>query len=78
MTIAKNVRHSRHSHLPYKTHDCIPPQHRQLIYITEWADKRGQSAQLNTSFSYVHDTHKTDPQPSIDIDHGDIHSPRKI
>ena len=78
MTIAKNVRHSRHSHLPYKTHDCIPPQHRQLIFITEWADKRGQSAQLNYTYSHGHDTQNSEPIPSIDISHSDLHSPRKI
>jgi hypothetical protein len=78
MNIAINVRHSRHSHLPYKTHDCIPPQHRQLIHITEWADKRGQSSQLNYTYSHRHHTDETDPQPPIDIDRCDIHSPRQI
>jgi len=76
MKIAKNVRHSRHSHFPYKTHDCIPLRHRQLIFITEWADKRGESAQLNYSYSHKHDTEKTDPRPTIDSSHGDLHSPR--
>ncbi len=78
MNIAKNVRHSRHSHLPYKTHDCIAPQHRQLIYITEWADKRGQPSQLSYTYSYGHDNHKTESKPPIDISNGDLHSPRSI
>ncbi len=76
MAIAKNVHHSRHLHLPYKTYDCIASQHRQIIYMTEWADKRGESSQFNTSYSYGHTSQKTDSQPSIDIKHGDIHSPR--
>ncbi len=76
MNIAKNVRHSRHSHLPYKTHDCIPPQHRQIIFITEWADKSGQSAELSYNYTHGHDNHNSDPKPWID--HGDLHSPRRI
>jgi hypothetical protein len=76
MTIAKNVRHSRYAHLPYKTHDCIPPRYRQVIFITEWADKRGESAQLNYTYSHNHDSQKTDPRPSIDSSHNDLHSPR--
>jgi len=76
MKIVKNVRHSRHSRLPYNTHDCIAPRYRQLIFITEWADKRGESAQLNYTYSHKHDTQATDPKPPIDISHNDLHSPR--
>lgn len=76
MTIAKNVHHSRHSHLPYNTHDCIPPRHRQLIFITEWADKRGESAQLNYTYTHKHVTDGTEPRPKIDNFHYDLHSPR--
>jgi hypothetical protein len=75
MTKVKNVRHSRHSRLPYNTHDCIAPRYRQLIFITEWADKRGESAQLNYSYLHGHETHVTDPRPPIDTHH-DLHKPR--
>lgn len=78
MNIAKNVRHSRHRQLPYGTHDSIPPLHRQIVFITEWADKRGQSSELSYSYSYQHHSNKSDPKPSIDISHRDLHSPRKI
>lgn len=78
MDIAVNVRHSRHRHLPYQTHDCIPPLHRQIVFITEWADKRGQSSKLSYSYTYGHHSHKSDPKPLVDISHSDLHSPRKI
>ena len=78
MTIAQNVRHSRHSHLPFGTHDCIPPQHRQILFLTEWADKRGQAAQMSYSYSYGHHLRQSQPAPSIDISHNDLHSPRRM
>ena len=78
MKIAKNVRHSRHRQLPYETHDSIPPLHRQIVFITEWADKRGQSSELSYNYSYRHDSHQSNPKPSIDISHNDLHSPRKM
>lgn len=78
MTIAQNVRHSRHLHLPFQTHDCIPPQHRQIVFITEWADKRGQTSRLSYNYSRDHRSHQSNPKPSIDISHNDLHSPRRM
>lgn len=75
--LAKNVHHSRHSNFPYNTHDCIPPRHRQIIFITEWIDKRGESACLNYSYSCSHHKRTSDPRPSIDISQHDFHSPRE-
>ncbi len=76
MSVARNVRHSRCNHLPYDTHDCIPPRHRQLIFITEWIDTTGQVAQLNYSYSYSHDKRMTDSRPTINSSRYDLHSPR--
>lgn len=78
MTTARNVRHSRHAHLPYHTRDCIPPEHRQLIFLTEWADKHGQSAQMKYSYSHRFDHQQREAVPSVDIPRGDLHSPRRI
>ncbi|CAF1267771.1 unnamed protein product [Rotaria magnacalcarata] len=74
--LAKNVHHSRHSSFPYNTHDCIPPRHRQIIFITEWIDKHGESACLNYSYSSSHDKRTSEPRPPIDTFQHDFHSPR--
>jgi hypothetical protein len=76
MKVGKNVRHSRCSHFPCTTHDCIPPRHRQIVFIAEWADKHGGSSHLDYSYSYRHDKRVTDSRPPIDISQHDIHSPR--
>lgn len=75
---AKNIHHSRHAHFPYNTHDSIPPGHRQIIFITEWIDKRGESASLNYSYTYIHDKKPSDHVPAVDISQHDFHSPRVV
>ncbi|CAF1530269.1 unnamed protein product [Rotaria sp. Silwood1] len=75
---AKNVRHSRHSGFPYNTHDCIPPRHRQIIFLTEWVDRHGELASLNYAYSYSHDKRMSNPKPSIDTSQHDFHSPRAV
>ena len=74
--MAKNIHHSRFSHHPHITHDCIPPRHHQIIFITEWANKHGENAQLNYSYSWKHDSRVTDSKPPIDTSKYDLHSPR--
>ncbi|CAF0863688.1 unnamed protein product [Rotaria sp. Silwood1] len=74
--LAKNVRHSRFIGFPNSTHDSIPPRHRQLIFITEWIDKYGESARLRYSYSHIHEKRVTNPRPFIDISQYDLHSPR--
>ncbi|CAF4873840.1 unnamed protein product [Rotaria sp. Silwood1] len=73
---ATNVHHSRLINLPNKSHDCIPPRHRQVVFIAEWTEKQGKSAILNYSYSYRHEKQATDPRPSINISQYDLHSPR--
>ncbi|CAF3762324.1 unnamed protein product [Rotaria sordida] len=75
---AKNVRHSRHSGFSFNTHDCIPPRHRQIVFLTEWIDRHGESASLNYAYSYSHDKRMSDPKPPIDTSKHDFHSPRAI
>ncbi|CAF2630577.1 unnamed protein product [Rotaria sp. Silwood2] len=74
--LSRNVRHSRHSSFPYNTHDCIPPRHRQIIFLAEWIDRSGESASLNYAYSSIHDKQKRDPVPPIDTSQNDFHSPR--
>ena len=78
MSVARNVRHSRRADLPFKTRDCIPPKQRQLIFITEWADRHGQSAQMKYSYSHRWEHKKREAIPPIDFSHGDLHSLRRI
>ncbi|CAF1101217.1 unnamed protein product [Rotaria sordida] len=75
---AKNVRHSRHSGFPFNTHDCIPPRHRQIVFLTEWINRHSESASLNYAYSYSHDKRMSDPKPPIDTSKRDFHSPRAI
>ncbi|CAF3941195.1 unnamed protein product [Rotaria sordida] len=74
--LAKNIRHSRLTNFPNNTHDCIPPRYRQVIYVTEWIDKHGESACLHFTSSYRHEKQATDSRPSINISQYDFHSPR--
>ncbi|CAF4015899.1 unnamed protein product [Rotaria sordida] len=74
--LAKNIHHSRFIDIPNKTHDCIPPRYRQVIFIGEWIEKHGESANLTYAYSYRHEKQATDPRPSINISQYDFHSPR--
>lgn len=74
--LAQHVRHSRHAKLPYNSHDCIPPRHRQVVFVTEWVDRNGEPSRLNLSYSYSHDKRATDARPPIDTFQHDFHSPR--
>ncbi|CAF1007734.1 unnamed protein product [Rotaria sp. Silwood1] len=76
MKDVKNIRHSRHSHLSYNTHDCVPPRYRQVIFLTDWVDKHGESAHMNYTYSYQHDTRETDSMPKINSTKYDVHTPR--
>ena len=42
------IRHSRRSLI---THDSIPPRHRQILFLVEWANEYGQKAKMD--YSYV-------------------------
>lgn len=73
MTDAENIRHSRDA---IYTIDCIPPRHRQLICILEWAQKRGEMANMSYSISQTVSNGWHHAQPPIVIDQNDLHSPR--
>lgn len=73
---AKDVQHSRFSHNPSYTYDCIPARYRQIIFIIEWADKNRGSSQLSYSYTHQHKKEEAEPNPPINISKKDIHSPR--
>lgn len=53
------VRSSRHS---LSTYDCIPPRHRQIIFLTEWTNEQGQYAKMEYMYKFQH---VKKPNPSI-------------
>ncbi|CAF3496835.1 unnamed protein product [Rotaria sp. Silwood1] len=75
MTITEggSICHSRHT---FRTSDCVPPRHRQLICTLEWVHQRDEVAYM----SYVTSQQVTEGWhhaiPAIAIDQGDLHSPR--
>ena len=70
---AENVRHSRQN---FRTLDCIPPRHRQLICILEWTQQRGRMAHVSYVTSQRISGGWHHAQPPIAIDKDDLHSPR--
>jgi hypothetical protein len=73
MTQSNNIQHSRDSSA---THDCIPPYHRQLIFITEWTGEHHSSRYPTYNFTYEHTTHMNHAIPVINNDLDDLHTPR--
>ncbi|CAF4551610.1 unnamed protein product [Rotaria sp. Silwood2] len=73
MIQSRNIQHSR---LSWTTHDCIPPYHRQLIFITEWTDKFHPMNNFTYNLTYEHSTQITGAIPEIDSYLDDVHTPR--
>lgn len=69
------VRNSRRSLI---IHDCIPPQHRQIIFLTEWTNEKDQQAKLNYVYQYLHVQQSNASVPFIDIFQNDLHSYRSF
>ena len=65
------IRNSRQSFI---THDCIPPGHRQIIWLTEWTHEGNQAAKMNYVFQFSHVKQTNDSVPAIDISQDDFHS----
>jgi hypothetical protein len=73
MDHSENIQHSRDSSI---THDCIPPYHRQLIFITEWAGEHRSSSCPTYNLTYGHTTHINEAKPAVSIYSDDLHTPR--
>ena len=75
MNEAKNIRHSRGSFL---TKDFIPPCHRQLIYIVEWTNQKGESAHIAYTRTQALMDGWYNASPPINVNQNDLHTPRPI
>ncbi|CAF0817246.1 unnamed protein product [Adineta ricciae] len=60
------------------THDCIPPQHRQIIFFTEWTDTHNETPRFQYTFDYSYARLASQSIPVIDIHQHDFHSYRSI
>ncbi|CAF4951625.1 unnamed protein product [Rotaria sp. Silwood1] len=75
MSESRNIRHSRNS---FVTHDCIPPQHRQIICITEWIMQPGQSGRQSFKYSRQLVKNQSESIPPVRDTTDDIHTLRPI
>lgn len=68
------IRNSRQSLI---THDCIPPRHRQIIFLTEWThEETHQIGQMGYVYQYSHVQDENNPLPTINYIRNDFHSCR--
>jgi hypothetical protein len=73
MTRSNNIQYSRDSSV---THDCIPPYHRQLIFIAEWTGEHRSASYPTYHFTYEHITHMNHTKSVVNSDLDDLHTPR--
>jgi hypothetical protein len=71
MSDGKYIRNSRQSFI---THDCIPPHHRQIVFLTEWANEKDQEAKMSYAFQYSHVRQSNNSVPTVDVFRDDFHS----
>lgn len=60
------------------THDCIPPQHRQVIFFIEWTDTHKKTPRFQYTFDYSFTKQASQSIPVIDTYQHDFHSYRSI
>jgi hypothetical protein len=73
ITHARNIQYSRNSSI---THDCIPPRHRQLIFINEWNVEHRSWNYPAYNLTYKHNMQITDAKPTFNRFLDDLHTPR--
>ncbi|CAF1042665.1 unnamed protein product [Rotaria sordida] len=69
------IRSSRQSFI---THDCIPPKHKQIIFLTEWINQHSQTAKLTYVYQTSFVQQSNNSVPAINIDKNDFHSFRRL
>jgi len=69
------IRNSRQSLI---THDCIPPRHRQIIFLTEWTNEQNQRGEMNYVYQCSHVNQSNNSVPIIHISENDFHSFRSF
>ncbi len=73
MAQLNNIRYSRDSEVAL---DCIPPRHRQLIFIAEWTNEHRSSSYPAYDFDYEHITQKNHAKSIVRSDSDNLHTPR--
>jgi hypothetical protein len=73
ITHSSNIQYSRCSST---THDCIPPYHRQLVFINEWIGEHRSLNYPKYDVTYKHNMQITDAKPAVSSYLGDLHTPR--
>ena len=68
----------RHSRRKLITHNCIPPQHRQIIFITEWIAPALVPGHPDCRFTFQHTGIRSNPRTTIDRSRYDLHSPQQF
>jgi hypothetical protein len=69
------IRNSRQSLI---THDCIPPHHRQIIFLTDWTNEQNQQGEMNYVYQCSHVKQSNHSVPIIQISENDFHSFRSF
>ena len=75
MSDGKYIRNSRQSFI---THDCIPPHHKQIVFLIEWTHQQDQKPNMNYNFLFSHVRESNNSVPSIDAFENDFHSSRSF
>lgn len=65
------VRSSRNS---LSTYDCIPPRHRQIIFLIEWTNEQGQRAKMDYMFRAKHVKQSNPSVPDVYNNRNGFHS----
>ncbi len=65
------IRNSRNS---LSTYDCIPPRHRQIIFLIEWTNEYGQTAKMEYLYRSQHVKQANNSIPEIYNAQNDFHS----
>jgi hypothetical protein len=69
------IRNSRQSLI---THDCIPPRHRQIVFLVEWTNEQNQVAQMNYVHQFSYDRQSNNSVPAVNNFQNDFHSFRSL
>lgn len=66
----------RHSRQAMVTYDSIPPRHRQIIFLVEWANDYDQTARMDYSFRTAYSDRPSQTCPEIYSHQSDLHAHR--
>lgn len=56
------------------TYDCIPPRHRQIIFLVEWINEYGEKAKMDYSYRFQHVKQLRSSVPEVFNKQNDFHS----